>query len=94
MEKIKYGIVGMGNQGSYYAELFQKGEIINGQLIAVCDNDSLKLEKAQNKFGEILYFDDYKEMLDSGEIDAVIVTTPHYSHEPNHLQNVLVYQSL
>ncbi len=81
MEKIKYGILGMGNQGSYYAELFQKGKIINGQLIAVCDNDSLKLEKAQNKFGEILYFDDYKEMLDSGEIDAVIVTTPHYSHD-------------
>ena len=80
MRKIKFGIVGMGNQGSHYANLLKDGKIENGVLACVCDNNPVKLENAKNKFTEIVYFSDYKEMLDSGECEAVLVETPHYQH--------------
>lgn len=80
MRKIKFGIVGMGNQGNHYANLLKDGKIENGVLACVCDNNSVKFENAKNKFTEIKYYSDYKEMLDSGECEAVLVETPHYQH--------------
>ena len=83
MEKIRFGIIGLGNQGSTYAlQIFEKGEIENGTLSAMCDINPAKIEyvkgKTQNK--EAKYFTDYKEMLDSGLCDAVLIETPHYLH--------------
>ena len=80
MRKIKFGIVGMGNQGSHYAKLLTDGKIDNGVLACVCDNNSVKLENAKNKFTDIQYYADYKQMLDSGVCEAVLVETPHYQH--------------
>ena len=80
MEKLRYGIIGMGNQGSYYASLFLGGEVENGALTAVCDTNAAKLERAKSICGDIAYFDDYIKMLESGKIDAVLVETPHYDH--------------
>ena len=82
MKKIRFGIVGLGNQGSYYeTKLFKCGRIENGEISALCDNNPAKLENAKTMLEqEVPCFLDYKEMLDSGLCDAVIVTTPHYIH--------------
>ena len=82
MEKVRFGIVGLGNQGSAYANsFFMKGKLENGVLTAVCDNDSKKIELFKNTVtADVKFFSDYKEMIDSGEIDAVLVETPHYDH--------------
>ncbi len=83
MEKIKFGIIGAGNQGTHYAaNLFAKGEIKNGVLVAVSDNNPTKLNALKNKLNDdtITYFDDYIKMLDSGICDVVAVETPHYLH--------------
>ena len=80
MKKIKFGIIGMGNQGSYYAGLFRVGKIENGELVAVCDNNAVKLSMAKKKNEGVLAFSDYTEMLDSGVCEAVLVDTPHYLH--------------
>ena len=83
MKKVKFGIIGAGNQGTYYSNgLFKEGLIENGVLVAICDRNPKKWEilneKLQNP--EIKYFENYIEMLDSGVCDAVIVATPHYFH--------------
>ena len=83
MEKVKFGIIGAGNQGTYYAQqLFKKGEVKNGILVAVCDSSPIKLDAIKEKLADesISYFNDYIEMLDSGICDAVLVETPHYQH--------------
>ena len=83
MKKIRYGIIGLGNQGTtYILEFFDKGLIENGYVSAVCDIVPAKIEnvKAKTINKEIEYFTDYKEMLDSGKCDAVLVETPHYQH--------------
>ena len=80
MNKVRYGVVGIGNQGTYYSYLLKEGKIENGVLTAVCDNNPVKLEIAKQKLQGIKYYDNYVEMLNSNEIDAVLVETPHYQH--------------
>ncbi len=83
MEKVRYGIVGLGNQGTNYTRHFVKGEIKNGVLTALCDFNPAKIKAMQEKEdapSNVTYFSNYKEMLDSGLVDAVLVETPHYDH--------------
>lgn len=83
MKKVKFGIIGMGNQGSYYANLLKDAKVENGVLVAVCDNNPSKLLNAKQKFAfieENCFFDDYIKLLDSNVCDAILVETPHYQH--------------
>ena len=83
MEKIRYGIIGVGNQGTNYAHtIFDAGKAVDAELVAVCDKNPAKIEnlKAKLKNTNPLWFDDYKAMLDAKVCDAVLVETPHYDH--------------
>ena len=83
MKKIRFGIIGLGNQGSSYTlNIFDKGIIENGVVTAVCDVNPVKIENVKERTTnkDLVYFDDYKKMLDSGLVDAVLVETPHYQH--------------
>ncbi|MBR6680976.1 MAG: Gfo/Idh/MocA family oxidoreductase [Clostridia bacterium] len=83
MEKVRYGIIGLGNQGSHYAlKIFDAGKAVDAYVSAMCDINPAKIkamkEKTANK--DAVYFENYIEMLDSGLCDAVIVAVPHYQH--------------
>ena len=83
MEKVRYGIIGLGNQGSSYMyNIFDKNKIEGAVVSACCDNNPAKIEamKAKTTNKDVVYFADYKEMLDSGLVDAVLVEVPHYQH--------------
>ena len=47
MEKVRVGIIGVGNMGSAHANRIFKGDIDRMVLGAVCDNDPAKIEKAK-----------------------------------------------
>ncbi len=82
-KKIRYGVIGLGNQGATYVlDFFDQGKIENAYVSAVCDIVPAKLENVKNKTTnkDMAYFTDYKEMLDSGLCDAVLVEVPHYQH--------------
>ena len=83
MEKVRYGIIGLGNQGSHYAlKIFDAGKAVDAYVSAMCDINPAKIkamkEKTANK--DAVYFENYIEMLDSGLCDAVLVEVPHYQH--------------
>jgi len=83
MKKIRFGVIGLGNQGTHYiVRIFNEGKIINGEVIAASDNNPKKWELLKEKLPntQIKYFQDYLDMLDSGLCDAVLVETPHYQH--------------
>lgn len=83
MKKIRFGLIGLGNQGSSYTfNIFDKGQIENGVITAACDINPTKIENHKEKTTAkgVKYFTDYKEMLDSGLIDVAMVETPHYQH--------------
>lgn len=77
---VRFGIVGCGNMGKGHAQSFWDGKIIGAKLAAVCDTDPQALEWAREKDANIKTFDDVTMMLDSGEIDAILIATPHYDH--------------
>ena len=83
MKKVRYGIIGIGNQGSYYSTaIFDGGLAKDAELVALCDNNPAKLDRIKTKLKNVSpkYFGNYVEMLDSGLCDAVLVETPHYIH--------------
>ena len=83
MEKVKFGIIGAGNQGTFYANsLYKEGKLENVVLTAICDNRAEKLDAIKKTMADdsITYFADYIEMLDSGICEAILVETPHYQH--------------
>ncbi|MBQ8441068.1 MAG: Gfo/Idh/MocA family oxidoreductase [Clostridia bacterium] len=86
MEKVRYGIIGVGNMGSSHAKKFLKGDVTNGVLTAICDKKPAKMEAVLGLEFEgassLATFTDYKEMFASGLVDAVIVAVPHYFHPP------------
>lgn len=84
MEKVRFGIIGVGNMGSSHAKNFLAGRVENGVLTAVCDLKPEKTERIRSMEGGagLAAFTDYREMLASGLLDAVIVAVPHYFHPP------------
>lgn len=78
--KVKFGIVGLGHQGFNYAGFLYRGKIANSELRAVCSSNSAKKDLVEEELPGVKFYLDYEEMLKSGVIDAVIITTPHYQH--------------
>lgn len=83
MDKVRIGIIGIGNMGSNHARNLIKGEVPGGKLAAVCDISPDRLNWAKNELGEgVQLFDDAEALFASGCVDAVIIATPHYYHPP------------
>ena len=82
MDQIRMGVIGIGNMGSAHAKSIYCGNVEGMCLAAVCDIAPEKLDWAKETMPEVKRFSDYKELLASGEVDAVIIATPHYLHPP------------
>jgi predicted dehydrogenase len=80
MEKVRYGIVGIGKMGHTHAEKLQAGIDKNGTLAAVCDVAEERRTWAGGKLKDVKIYSDYRELLSDGNVDAVVVATPHYFH--------------
>ena len=82
MEKIKLGIIGIGNMGSGHANNIKNGKCPEIELVAIADINPERLDwaKEQNYAENIAYFNTAEEMLDSGIINACIIAVPHYDH--------------
>lgn len=80
-EKIRLGIIGIGNMGSAHAKNVIAGKCPDFELAAVADRKPERLAWAKKELSEnIMCFDDAEAMLDSGLIDACMVCVPHYDH--------------
>ncbi len=83
MDKVRVGVIGIGNMGSEHARYIAAGEIPNAQLTAVCDINPRRLELAKDHLGEkVQTFEDADALFASNVVDAVIIATPHYDHPP------------
>ena len=78
MDKVRIGIIGMGNMGRFHANDLLDGEVPRGDLAAVGSTSPHKLEDYKEKGVKI--FGSGEEMIASGAIDALLIATPHYQH--------------
>ncbi len=76
MDKVRLGIIGMGNIGKYHADYLLNKKINRCELVAVCSPSAAALEK----FRPLKIFTDGGQLIKSGEVDAVIIATPHFQH--------------
>lgn len=81
-EKIRVGIVGIGNMGTSHLRNYKEGKMPEVEITAVCDIKADRLEWAEKEFPEIARFDAYEKMLESGLCDAILIAVPHYDHPP------------
>ncbi|MDF9839188.1 MULTISPECIES: Gfo/Idh/MocA family oxidoreductase [unclassified Paenibacillus] len=82
MNKVRYGIIGVGNMGRAHA-FSLLNEVKGAELTAVCDISPERLEWAAEQLPEqVLRFSTAEELFTSGSIDAVLISTPHYDHPP------------
>lgn len=81
MEKVRIGIIGIGNMGGAHAKNIFDGACPELTLTAVADINPERLKWAEESFGKsVSVFNTAEEMMDSGLIDAAIVSVPHYDH--------------
>ena len=80
MKKVRLGIIGIGTQGSAYAGFILEGRVKNMEIGAICDIDPEKKAVAEEKYPDVPFYNNYIEMLESGDVDAVVTTVPHYLH--------------
>ncbi|MGZ8939958.1 MAG: Gfo/Idh/MocA family protein [Limisphaerales bacterium] len=76
MNKVRVGVIGLGNMGKYHADYLLQGKVSRCELTAVSSSTPSKLEK----FKGLKTFDAGGKLIHSGEVDAVLIATPHYSH--------------
>ncbi len=80
MEKLRYGIVGVGNMGSVHAKNFVEGKVEEAVLGALCDIDEGKRAVCKEKYPDVPVFENAEEMFKSGLIDVAVIAVPHYDH--------------
>ena len=76
-EQVRIGIVGIGNMGKVHVR-HVKG-LPNTELVAICDRNERKLRAAEAG-PDVVAFTSYDDMLDSADLDGVIIATPHIEH--------------
>src|SRR5215472_10994083 len=76
MNRVRLGIIGLGNIGQHHAAYLSAGTVKRAELVAVSDAVPGKLER----FKPLRVFTDGEELIRSKLVDAVIIATPHFQH--------------
>jgi len=74
---IKIGIIGLGKMGLSHCAILNAHPAV--ELVAVCDASAFLLE-AFNKYSKQKTYSDYKKMVETENMDAVVIATPTKFH--------------
>jgi predicted dehydrogenase len=78
-ERVRMGFIGVGNRGDQVLDAFLSHA--DAQVVAICDVYKPYLEAAARKAGgSPKGFADYRALLDSKDVDAVVIATPDHWH--------------
>lgn len=78
-EAVRTIIIGAGIMGSHHIRDVTSLE--NCELIGICDNDEAVLDKFDKEY-DVPKYANYLDALDADNLDAIIISTPHYDHTP------------
>ncbi|WMJ87511.1 Gfo/Idh/MocA family protein [Anaerocolumna sp. MB42-C2] len=91
MNKVKVGIIGIGNMGSGHCNTLISNQVPEMELTAVADLKELRRNWAKENLPEsVTIFENGDELIEAKICDAVIVATPHYDH-PRLVMKTLEY---
>ncbi len=81
-EPVRIGVVGAGAIAQL-THLPLLSKMRGAKLVAVCDNDRAKARALAERFGIDDTYNDIEDLLESGDLQAVVVATPNHLHEPH-----------
>ncbi|HEY8477283.1 MAG TPA: Gfo/Idh/MocA family oxidoreductase [Chloroflexota bacterium] len=77
--KVRVAIIGAGS----YAEVYHIPALLehpDAALVALCRHDAGKLSHLASRLGVQRTSTDYREIVDQGDLDAVVISSPHGLH--------------
>ena len=81
MEKVKIGIIGIGNMGTSHAKTITEGKVPELELVAVADRQEGRRQWCKEHLPEtIQIFEEGRDLIASGVCEAVLIAVPHYQH--------------
>lgn len=81
MNKVRFGIIGIGNMGSGHCTNLVAGKVPELVLVALADvKESRRNWAKQNLPETVRIFESGDELIRSGVCEAVLVAVPHYDH--------------
>ncbi|MDI6400628.1 Gfo/Idh/MocA family oxidoreductase [Balneolaceae bacterium ANBcel3] len=82
-DRVRIGFIGLGTRGqTLLLNMMDFTERLNVEIAALCDIYQPHFERmGKMTGGKVPCFYDYREMLDSVELDGVVIATPLHQHE-------------
>ncbi|MHA1732179.1 MAG: Gfo/Idh/MocA family protein [Promethearchaeota archaeon] len=77
---LKFGVCGVGGQGSSWARRLKAHKEV--ELVAVADINEGTAKRVAEKNGAKNHYKSMSAMLKAETLDAVVIATPHYMHAP------------
>ena len=78
MDKVRVGIIGFGRMGLTHYSIINTHPAV--EMTAIADTSSMMLNMIKKYLPGVKMFEDYKNLLHSGLVDAVIICTPSVMH--------------
>ncbi len=80
MTHIRLGIIGLGNMGTGHAFNILQGLVPGITIAAIADRKPDRREFAKAHCPDAALFSEGLDLIDSGDVDAVLIAVPHYQH--------------
>ena len=75
---VKIGVIGLGKWGSQLTSTLSR--VPSAQVTAICDTYEAYLKRASRFAPDAEQFTDYRKLLESPNVEAVVVATPSHQH--------------
>jgi len=81
MDKVRLGIIGIGNMGSGHLKNILEGKVPEMEVTAVADRQEGRRAWAKENLPEaVVIFEEGKDLIAAGVCDGVLIAVPHYQH--------------
>src|SRR6266700_2908974 len=74
-EKLNIGVIGVAGRGGD-----DLAEVSSENIVALCDIDDHNLAAAAKKYPGAKTYNDFRQLIDQKDLDAVVVGTPDHAH--------------
>ena len=82
MDRVRYGLIGVGNMGTTHLKNFMEGKVEGGEIVAVADVKEARRAYVRETYPDLKIYESGDELIDNADVDAVIIVVPHYFHPP------------
>lgn len=76
--RIRTAVVGFGKMGLLHGALVNIREDM--ELVAICEKTKFTRNAFKSVMGNIVFYSDFKKMINREDLDALIITTPTFLH--------------